>query len=1222
MQSFSTINLIISRLRSDWKLLLSIFFGFTVATSLITGAPIYIRTLERQGIDTAIDRAASLFLNIFIYAPHVPLSRPSIEGADQALDGAVGLHLSDIYGGQENFFRAPTYLAGLPGQDLPETDGDQGSQGYLQYFSNIERHVDFLEGRMATDVVVAGESGPLVEAIVGERLATLFQLTVGDVVTLTPDLGKPVHVFTKIVGIVEATDPVEDYWQQDANSFLAPASSGEVVDRRVVVDPDEPPLSMFVTRDVLIEGVGATYPGTMVSSIWFVSVEKEKLKNWSMAETRGHLGDLEADVASAFQGSAVLTGIEKLLDDFERKSFFSSVPIVLLLAIMVITALYYLAMMISYLVQSREGDVALLRSRGVSTLQLLRLYALEGLALTVVAVAVAPFLAMGATAIAGKLPYFREITGGAMLPVEFHWSPFLVAAGGGLLGLAIFIIPGVFSARTGLVAHKLRSSRPPSIPFFQRYYIDIGLLLLGGLVYWELRELHERGQVISAGLFTDLQVNEVLLLSPVLFLTVVALLFMRFFPLVIRFISGESAALLHLAGAAALGTLASFIVARDVIDDNGLDWLVSVLILAALGLAYWRTQRRGEFRSQIGGLLLQAALVAALILLEPPTVGDISFVPTISVIVLVPAQLLFSLLTVATRIAPVWASLGLWHMARNPLQYSWLVLLLVMVTGLGVLTTTVGGTLSRSHEERILYDTAADVRISNIPDFMARGGVDILKRRYLTIPGVTTVSLALRDQGRVGAGFSGSPFNLLAVEPGDFPYMSWYRDDFSDRPLSGLMQSLQSNVRTSPVNIPEGATEIGLWAKPLDEYPGMFVWMVLQDGRGTVETVSLGRLGPAQWHRLTAEIPFYLRAPLQLVSVQIFEPVQGPQGTPGTILFDDIHATMGTSGETRALDDFEGGIRWTPLASSLLSSDSVGAILGDVHGGNLAGRFSFGKDTDRGIRGFYVSPNGGPMPIVASSSFMSTSGAAIGDVRIVSIRGRFVPVVIRDTVDYFPTLNPINNGFILVDLKGLLRQLNILSPTSTITPNELFISEAPGAGEAVHQAALLISGSPDSVHDRQSQLAAIRLDPMVTAGWKAMVLLSLGIIVFTAGFGYLTYMLSFADRGRSEIGLLRSMGLSRRQVMGLLSLEHFVIGVMGLGLGTWAGFQMSTLMVSSIAVTDSGQRVVPPFILTTDWNYMLLIYAALAAIFLAALFRLTRSMMRLDLYTISRTEGK
>ena len=136
-----------------------------------------------------------------------------------------------------------------------------------------------------------------------------------------------------------------------------------------------------------------------------------------------------------------------------------------------------------------------------------------------------------------------------------------------------------------------------------------------------------------------------------------------------------------------------------------------------------------------------------------------------------------------------------------------------------------------------------------------------------------------------------------------------------------------------------------------------------------------------------------------------------------------------------------------------------------------------------------------------------------------------------------------------------------------------------------------------------------------------MVLLSLSVVILAAGLGYITYLLSFALRSKSEMGYLQSLGISHRQLMGLLGFEHVAIAAAGLGLGTWAGYQTSRLMVSSLAVTETGDRVVPPFILTTDWSLMLPTYAALIAVFLAALFVLNRTMLRLDLHTISRVEG-
>ena len=79
--------------------------------------------------------------------------------------------------------------------------------------------------------------------------------------------------------------------------------------------------------------------------------------------------------------------------------------------------------------------------------------------------------------------------------------------------------------------------------------------------------------------------------------------------------------------------------------------------------------------------------------------------------------------------------------------------------------------------------------------------------------------------------------------------------------------------------------------------------------------------------------------------------------------------------------------------------------------------------------------------------------------------------------------------------------------------------------------------------------------------------------------------------------------------------------MLGWALGTWAGFQMSTILVSSVAVTETGRQIVPPYILMTDWPFMAAIYAALVSIFLISLYSLARNMLRLDLHAISRVGG-
>ncbi len=1220
MRAFSTFGFIIKRLGSDWKLLLSIFAGIIIASTLVAGAPVYLNSLARLTLNTSIDRSSDLFLNIFAFAPNVPLTEERLSVTDGEIDRLIDDNIADFYISRERYLKGTTLLVGTPRRPLANADVDLVSRGYLQYLSNVDRHVEFVEGRAFTDSVTPTEGGLHVEVAVGSAPAHVFELEVGDKLEMKPSLGTDVAVIAEIVGIIEPVDPSADYWQQNASVFMEPAPLEEIPDVGIEVDPEEPPIALFVTKQALIDSLGKAYPGSLVSSSWFIFVDKEPLKRIRPEDLSERLDNLESGLAIRMQGSAVFTGITSLLDRFERRSFFTSIPLLLLLTIMVITALYYLSMMVSYLVQSREDDVALLRSRGVSLVQLVRIYAVEGLIITAVAVVIAPLLAMGAIALSGKLPYFADITNGALLPVNWRWMPFLASAAVGALGLVIFVVPSVIGARTGLVIHKLRSSRPPDVPFFQRYYLDIMALAIGGLVFWEL---NARGQVVSGGLFSGVEINEALLFAPVLLLTLVALVFMRFFPMFVRFISGESAGLAHLyvwviTGALALTLLLDAMRLSDA-TDGSIAGVAAPLALMLGGVgAYWATQRTERMWSRLYGLVAQVALIAALMLLYRPTEGTLAFLPSIGFLAIVPLQLVFLGLRLLSQRAPVWVSLSLWHMARNPLQYSWLVLLLVMVAGLAVLATTVGGTLNRSYKERILYDVATDMRVSGIPGYISRS-VQGLKERYATIPGVTSVSMAYRDQGTLGANFTGSSFRMLAVESDEFHYHSWYREDFSRSTLPEVMRALNPLSVNEPLTLPEDAEAIGLWVKPEERYSNMYMWLALQDAEGVLDTQSLGNMGPPEWHVRTVELPRSMKRPLQLVSIQVFEPVFGPAGTAGSILLDDVFTVNGR-GEVHTLEDFEDSRpSWLPLATSTLSSDSLTFTGEDVREGAQAGLFTFGKDTDNGLRGMYRSPSGGPVPVVASSSFLRTSGARVGDAFIVELKGRFVPIHIRDSVDFFPTLNPYGAGFLLADIDTLIRHINILSPAVVATPNEMFIQKATGAGAAVHDVVARLVGR-DLVRDREKQLEQVRLDPLITAGWQVMVALAMGIILFTAGLGYVTYLLAFANRSRNEMGFLQSVGLSSRQMVGLLALEHFIIVAVGVGLGSGAGWVMSDLMVSSVAVTESGRQVVPPFVMETDFGMLAPLYAALIGIFALSVYWLTRSMRNVDFHAISRME--
>jgi ABC-type lipoprotein release transport system permease subunit len=196
--------------------------------------------------------------------------------------------------------------------------------------------------------------------------------------------------------------------------------------------------------------------------------------------------------------------------------------------------------------------------------------------------------------------------------------------------------------------------------------------------------------------------------------------------------------------------------------------------------------------------------------------------------------------------------------------------------------------------------------------------------------------------------------------------------------------------------------------------------------------------------------------------------------------------------------------------------------------------------------------------------------------------------------------------------------MNIMSQLSTIEANEMYLQKSGVSQDIVEEIAAELKSILLKVDDSTARLEEIRLDPLQNAGWRALVFMALVVVILAAIFGYVAYMLLVGERSEHELGFLQSLGLSRFQLLALLSFEHLTVVAMGLTVGTWAGFQMSRLMVSPLAVSDVGQSIVPPFVLVTDWFLMLPTYGVILAIFVTVLLILNRSIGRTKLFELAR----
>ena len=1226
------IRLIIRRISQDRKLLLAIFVGIAVASVLAVGAPIYVQSLNEISLGVSIERTDRHSLRMRTLAPFVAVKREAIDETDRHFDEAIGNNISAIEDGVVRLFKTEEMLVGLPNKPLPESGRptDFTPRGIFQTMSDIEPHLDIIQGRWTTGNLGQGPRGPVIEAVMDENLTNFYGLEIGDVVTFAQSIGSPARLDVQVVGIVRPTDLTDEYWPRGINLFGPATGAGQnlldfeqLIDAEAVsaglLDEDdvETMVEVFVHSSVVADTIGATFPTAFSSINYFMHVDKPGLKEWTVGDARARLAGYEHDLVETIPGASTVTGITDVLDVHERRRFFSMIPLLLLVAVMLAIVMYYLAMMVGYLIESREDDRAALRTRGAGRSHLLRVYALEGLALTALPVMFAPFLAYAMVALSGTLPYFEEFTGGGMLPVRLSYFPFVVALGVGLVCLSIFVVPSVLSGGTSVIAQKLRASRPVATPLFQRYFIDVGIVAIGGLLFWEL---NARGHFVTGGLFEDIQVNETMLLAPVMFLVAVALVFMRIFPLVVRYVGGESLALVHWLATVTMLSLPVLLIWRDSQVEDTTEWPLQVAIVLAVGVAYWSVTRVEKLAEIVTGLIVQTALIGLFMWQRPPTPDDLLlFIPTLALVAIVPLQLGYYALRWLSTVMPVVLAIPLVHMSRNPLQYSWMILLLVLLTGLGVLATTAGSTLGASQDDQARYVIGADIRIDGI-EFDQFANPQEWKQPFLDLPDVSSLSLGYRSLGQLGAISEKENFELLAVEPRQFSEVGWFRDDFAARPFTSVMGSMLPTEALIAIPIPEDSEGLGVWVKPDINYPSILILFLIMDQRQVVTALPIGSpTDPENWRLLSTLLPDDLPRPFLFMGMLMFEEGKlGPTGTPGAIRLNDLHSA-GPSG-IEIIEPFDGETTWSPFRVADSGTDSITFVDDDTFEGGDTGVYHFGRDTHLGVRGIHLLPEGGHVPALVSSSFAEANGVKAGDSFVTQIESRPVPFVVGDIVDYFPTLAPAAPGFMVADLSALTTYLDLLDPGTRHLPTEMFIETVPGRQRAALDAVSVLVESPLQVTSVVQEIDRSDIDPLITAGWRVMIPVSAGLIVVVVALGYVVYLISFAARARLEMSALRVMGLKRAQLVTLLTIEHVFIALVGIGLGSWAGFQMSRFMVTSLEVSGEGEELLPPFLLTTDWGFMAPVYALMIAVVMIALLNLNRSFGRLRLYEVMKTE--
>src|SRR6185436_5791701 len=183
----------------------------------------------------------------------------------------------------------------------------------------------------------------------------------------------------------------------------------------------------------------------------------------------------------------------------------------------------------------------------------------------------------------------------------------------------------------------------------------------------------------------------------------------------------------------------------------------------------------------------------------------------------------------------------------------------------------------------------------------------------------------------------------------------------------------------------------------------------------------------------------------------------------------------------------------------------------------------------------------------------------------------------------FPTL-PGSAGGIVVDLPTYAAA-EWLTDGTILEPTEWWLDvNGPAAPVAARLAAPPFSS--DAVLDRAARARALSTDPVALGiGFAAAAIFAvIGFAVSSA--------ISAAER-KTEFAVLRSVGLSRRQLSGALALEGGLTACLALAAGTALGVLLAWFVLPYVSLSGQGGRPFPEVIVHFPWRTALLLEGAL-----------------------------
>jgi len=523
MALFSIVAVAFKRLWSNKGLTFCSVFGLMMAVALICCIPLYTDAANLTVLQQELDEAQSTqgrppfaFMYRYIGAWSKPVELEDYRAVNGYLtDSApdiigLPLRLRTRYVKTDDFSLFPASEAAYAGLRQP--------LGWvnLAFIEGLQDHVRLREGAWPAPADAEAES---FDVLVSSVLAQETGLQVGETFVIfmrgsqasSGDTLRQAQFTVRISGIWEPLDEKDEFW------FYSPRS----LQNALVIPPET-----FGLR------VAPAMTEEVYAAVWYFVFDGDAVRTDDIPALLGRIAQVSTRAANLLDDVSLDVSPVDALRSYQRTTYLMTIMLYVFSIPILGLVLYFVGLVSGLVVARQRGEIAVLKSRGAGSSQVVAIYALEGLLTGAVALALGLPLGRQLAALMGNTVSFLQLAERLPLPVTITPRALRLALAGVAVALAASLIPALRASGYSVVTYHQERARATSRPAWQRYGLDLLLLAVAGYGYYVLRN---RGTLNYLGTpASDPFQDPLLFLAPSLAIIAVSMVLIRFFPLVME----------------------------------------------------------------------------------------------------------------------------------------------------------------------------------------------------------------------------------------------------------------------------------------------------------------------------------------------------------------------------------------------------------------------------------------------------------------------------------------------------------------------------------------------------------------------------------------------------------------------------------------------------------------------------------------------------------------